>query len=198
VSSPSAQMMDMVASNVTLNATGFSFEANWPMLQIGPDQSATRVVRPTFDLVCPPNQTRQVQAHTHVNLCDGADDYVWVSSGDECTICGVIAEMAPSPIVPDKAADEIGLGRVIRLRLVIIAKIGDSLLVLAEHDAGPDVEYEWSIQAGRIRTIAPDVALWTPPAQGGPHTLQVAVASEDGAAVASYNDLPIREAGLVA
>jgi hypothetical protein len=197
VSSPIPQMMSMAATNVTPNATGFAFEANWPMLQLSPDPSATMIVRTTFDLTCAP-KTRQVQAHTHINLCNGSTDYVWVSSGDECTICGVIAEMAPSPIVPDKTADEIGLGRVIRLRLVILAAIGDSLLIWAEHDAGSDVEYHWRVQAGEVRTIAPDVALWTPPVEGGPHALQVAVVSDEGAAVASYNDVPIREAGLVA
>jgi hypothetical protein len=198
VTSPIPELMQMTVSNVAANATGFSFDASWPPpLQIMPSQDSMVIVRATFDMSCPPNQTRQVQAHTHVNLCEGGADYVWVSSGDECTICGVIAEMAPSPIVPDKGADDIGLGRVIRLRLVVLARIGDSLLVWAEHDAGTDVEYEWNVDAGEIRTVAPDVALWTPPANGA-HVLQVAVFADDGAAVASFNDVPITEAGLVA
>jgi hypothetical protein len=121
-----------------------------------------------------------------------------VSSGDECTICGVIAEMAPSPIVPDRAPDELALGRVIRLGVVVVARIGAALVLLAEHDAGAGVAYTWVASAGDVRAIAPDIVLWTPPAEPGPHFVQVAVESEDAAAVASYTSVPVREAGLVA
>jgi hypothetical protein len=194
-SSPLPELTQMMVSNVTPTSTGFSFNASWPSLQVGPSSQTVMILRTTFDLSCGPSNVRQVQAHTHVNLCDGDSDATWVSSGDECIICGVIAEMAPSPIVPDKAVDEIGLGQVIRLRLVIVAQIGDSWVVLAEHDGGSDVEYEWQASAGELCKITPDVVLWTPPDNA---VLQVAVLGDDGAAVASYSNVPVREAGMVA
>jgi hypothetical protein len=195
VASPLAELQQMVATNVSPTSSGFSFDAEWPPFQLEPSDATVMVLRATFDLACPPNQTQQVEAHTHVNLCDEPDDVAWVSSGDECTICGIIAEMAPSPIVPDRSSDAIALGQVIRLRLVIVARIGASLLLLAEHDGGADVDYEWQVSGGELVPVTRDIALWTPPLGG---VLQVAVTSEDGAAVASYCSVPVREAGLVA
>jgi hypothetical protein len=197
VSSPYPELMQMVVQNVAATSSGFAFDASWPSpLPSQPDENAMMILRTTFELMCPPNKTPQVQAHTHVNLCGSGDSLNWVSSGDECTICGIIAEMAPSPIVPDRAADDIGLGKVIRLRLVIVGKIGDSFVLWAEHDGGANLEYEWVASAGEVMAIGPDLVLWTPPP--GDHVLQVAVMNDDAAAVASYSSLPLRDAGLVA
>lgn len=189
-------LQQIAVSNVTPIATGFSFDAQWPPLSF--DIGVMMIVRTTLDMTCGPNDTRQVQAHTHVNLCSiNVNGSAWVSSGDECTICQIIAEMAPSPIVPDHSGDDVALGRVIRLRLVIVGRIGASLLLLAEHDGGPSLEYEW-VAAGEVCRVTPDIVLWTPPPEGGPHLLQVAVQSDDAAAVASYTNVPVRDAGFVA
>jgi hypothetical protein len=201
VSSPYMQLTQMSVSNITPTPTGFSFDADWPApLNIAAEFDAMMILRTTFDMTCSPTETRQVEAITHVNLCtdDANDDVVWVSSGDECTICGIIAEMAPSPIVPNKGGDEIALGKVIGLRLVIVARIGDSLLLLAENDGGPDLQYDWVASAGEVLEVSSDIVLWTPPAEGAPHLLQVAVHDDDAAAVASYTAVPVRDAGFVA
>lgn len=202
LSSPLAELEQMSVTNVTPTATGFSFDASWPPpLTIEPSYESVMIIRTRFDLACPPNPpstTKQVEAITHVNLCgDDSDDLAWVSSGDECTICGIIAEMAPSPIVPDVGADDIGLGRVIQLRLVVVARVGRSLLVLAEHDGGEGLDYEWVPTDGELVPVASDLVLWTPP-EGADAVLQVAVQNDDAAAVASLTDVPVRAAGMVA
>jgi hypothetical protein len=197
--SPDPQLSQMTVSNVQPTATGFSFDAAWPEpLVVGPFQEAMLILRTSFDLTCGPNQSQQVQALTHINLCIDEDDVAWISSGDECTICGIIAEMAPSPVVPDHDGDDIGLGEVIKLRVVTIARIGETMVFLAEHDAGENARYDWVVSAGELVEVAPDMVAWTPPAEGGPHLLQVAVHHDDGAAVASYSAVPVRDAGMVA
>ena len=194
------QLDAMTVSNMTPNAEGFEFDASWPSLNLQAESfESMMIVRTRFDLMCGPNQTQQVEALTHINLCiDDEYNEQWMSSGDECTICGIIAEMAPSPIVPDKPADDVGLGRVIKLRLVIVAQMRGSLVLLAEHDAGAGMEYDWVASAGEVERVAPDVVLWTPPAEGGPHVIQVAVHDDDAAAVASFTNVLVRDAGLVA
>ena len=196
-----AELFQMSVANVTPTPSGFTFDASWPPLPpIEGDGTAMIVVRTTFDLACPPNQTKQVQALTHLNLClDESAEPTWVSSGDECTICGIIAEMAPSPIVPDRSVDDIGLGDVLQLRLVIVARIGRSLLFLAEHSGGEGLDYDWVVSGGEVQQVANDLLLWTPPEDATePPLLQVAVHGDDAAAVASYVDVLVREAGLVA
>jgi hypothetical protein len=94
--------------------------------------------------------------------------------------------MAPSPIVPDKQADDLPLARAMRLRIVELARISNSLVLLAENDGGEGLEYEWHVSAGRLEQLAPDVVVWTLE-QGMPDPLiQTAVWGEHSAAVASF------------
>jgi hypothetical protein len=109
-----------------------------------------------------------------------------VSSGDECKVCEIIAEMAPSPIVSDKREDDLPLARALRLRVRQVVKVGRSVVLMAENDGGPDVAYAWRASGGEVRSVAPDVVVWTPPKEGGPHLVQAAVTGEHTAGVASY------------
>ena len=179
------QLLDMQVSQIAATAGGFSFHAEWPQpFWLPPNQYSRVTVQTTFELQCGPNQSKTVQAITHVHLCIENGDVVWISSGDMCTACGMIAEMAPSPIVPADGDDPLPLARALRLRLVPLAQVGRSLLLLAENDGGEGLRYDWQPSAGELVEVAADIVIWTPPEEPGPHLLQVAVSGDDTAAVA--------------
>jgi hypothetical protein len=119
-------------------------------------------------------------------LADGSVE--WVSSGDACTACRVIAEMAPRPIVSDKTGDDLPLGMVIRLRVVEVARAGRHVLLFADNDAGADADYEWSVSEGSLEHVADDVVLWTLPEETTARAPfgQVAVWNAAGAAVENF------------
>jgi hypothetical protein len=152
-------------------------------------------VKTTFVLSCDDAATRTVEALTKINQCRDPDERgVWVSSGDVCcTVCTIIAEMAPSPIVSDKIADDLPLARVIRLRVVEVARRGRHALLFAESDGGADVAYEWRVSGGSIERISNDVVLWTLPDEPGAFG-QVAAWNETGAAVENFMSGAIWEA----
>jgi hypothetical protein len=182
-------LQGMQVSMITKQAGGFSFLATWPApirYAYYGDGYSRLTIRVTLELRCDPNPSRMVHAVTDIHLCDGDQGIVWVSSGDRCTVCRIIAEMAPSPIVPDKQADDLPLARAMRLRIVELARISNSLVLLAENDGGEGLEYEWHVSAGRLEQLAPDVVVWTLE-QGMPDPLiQTAVWGEHSAAVASF------------
>jgi hypothetical protein len=101
-------------------------------------------------------------------------------------VCRIIAEMAPSPIVPDKAADELPLGRVLRARIIELARISNTVVLLAENDGGEGLEYEWHVSAGRVERLAPDVIAWTLAEGMAAPYAQAAIWNADAAAVASF------------
>jgi hypothetical protein len=142
-------------------------------------------VRATFTLACGPMEPRTVESITHIHLCAEPPDVAWVSSGDVCNVCDIIAEMAPSPIVPDVGGDDLPLGKVLRLQVKTLARVGRALVLLAEHDGGEGQTHDWRCTAGEIEQLAPDVVVWTPPEAPGPHLVQAAVHGDEAAAVAS-------------
>lgn len=189
VSAATNDLLGMVVSDVMPAAGGFTFHAEWPtMLALLPESWVQMTVKTTFTSQCGPGpaDTRTVEAITVVHLCFEGNELLWVSSGDECRVCEIIAEMAPSPIVGDTREDDLPLARALRLRVRPIVKVGRSLVLMAENDGGADVDYAWRATAGEVRSIAPDVVVWTPPRGGGPHLLQAAVTGEHTAGVASY------------
>lgn len=189
VAAAANQLLGMVVSDVTATAEGFTFHAEWPAgLNLPPESWVDMTVKTTFTSQCGPgpNDTRSVEAITIVHLCVEENELVWVSSGDECKVCEIIAEMAPSPIVPDKKSDALPLARVLRLRLRQVARIGRAVVVLAENDGGADVDYAWRASSGDVRQVAPDVVVWTPGAEAGPHLVQAVVSGEHAVGVASY------------
>lgn len=192
VSAATPELGAMQATGVQPSPGGFTFEATWPQaLNLQPEDWVKLTLRVTLQIACPPaDELRTVMAITNVNLCIVDEQLGWVSSGDECKACTIIAEMAPSPIVPEPKNDELPLCRALRLRVVPLARIGRTLVLLAENDGGDEVTYDWVPTAGTIERLAPDVVVWTPPADGGPHMVQAVVQSEDGAAVASWTVEP--------
>jgi hypothetical protein len=178
------------ASEMAPEPGGFAFRGTWAEpFNFSPDGGAQMTLKAAFEIACDADaqDLRTVEALTAVHLCVDESTLEWVSSGDQCTICRIIAEMAPSPIVPDKIPDGLPLGRAIRLRLVELARVGDTVVLLAENDGGADLEYEWQAGSGAIQELAPDVVAWTVPSGAGPHHVQAAVFGKLGAAVASYS-----------
>lgn len=194
VSAALGDLLGMVASDVQATQGGFTFHAEWPQpFDLPPESWVSMTLKTTFTSQCGPNpgDERTVEALTNIHLCletvEGVgDQLVWVSSGDECKVCEIIAEMAPSPITPDKREDDLPLARALRLRVRPIVKVGRRVVLLAENDGGPEVEYAWRVSGGEVQVIAPDVVVWTPPREGGPHLAQAAVTGAHTAGVASY------------
>jgi hypothetical protein len=146
-------------------------------------------VRTTFDVACAPDggAAKQVHAATDIHLCtDDTGGPAWVSSGDACVVCRIIAEMAPSPIVPDKAADGLPLARALRLRVVELARVANRVVLFAENDGGEGLDYEWHPSAGEVERLAPDVIVWTVAEGMAAPLMQVAVVGESAAAVATW------------
>jgi hypothetical protein len=189
-----APMLEMQVSNMVKEARGFSFDASWPdMTNLALDRMT---VRTTFEVACDGDSgtaeagtTRLVHAVNDIFLCNGrsSSDFMWVSSGDKCTtVCDIIAEMAPSPIVPDKGPDDLPLARVLRLRIIALAHVSNAVILLAENDGGAGLDYEWHASGGHVERLAPDVVVWTVQ-QGMPAAhIQAAVFGPSAAAVASW------------
>jgi hypothetical protein len=196
VGTPSVEVIDatdpgllgLVVDQLVPSGNAFQLVGHWPAPFSVTLDGLTRItVRVTFEAACP-DAPQVVHAVTDVHLCmDSSGGSTWVSSGAVCSVCRVIAEMAPSPIVPDPGVDQLPLARVLRLRIVELARVSGTVVLLAEHDAGPGVEYLWQASAGEIRQLAPDViALSAEPGVRAPF-VQVAAQAEDGAAVASWS-----------
>jgi hypothetical protein len=201
VDSTVPQLAGAQVTGITPTSSGFSFTVRWPGLDGGTTAAIPQQARMTFhvalQVVCPADAgveagidgsvvTRLVNSTTYVEACESGFGLTWISSGGSCNECVVVAEMAPSPIVPDALGDDLPLGRAIRLRVVAVARIGRSVVLLAENDGGDDLDYSWHPSGGVIERVAPDVAVWTPPRGTEPHALHVAVEGTQGAAVATF------------
>jgi hypothetical protein len=182
------ELLPMNVTDVQTTAGGFSFHADWPPFTSVPEPWAELTVKVTMQIACDPLGTdlRTIESITHIHLCLGEGDLTWVSSGDECKVCEIIAEMAPSPIVSALRGDNLPLGRALRLRIVMLARIGRTLVLFAENDGGPGLTYAWRSTGGATLELTPDVVVWTPPASPGPHLIQAAVHGDDEAMVASF------------
>lgn len=168
---------------------GYSFKATMPEPLSSSFDPSRMTVRISLLIDCPTG-TRLVHATTDIFLCQEAGgliaDQFWVSSGGTCTVCQIIAEMAPSPIVPGKTADRLPLARVLRLRLVELARVSGTVVLLAENDGGEELEYEWHPSGGHLEFLDKDVVAWTVKPGEDAAALQVAVYGPTSAAVASF------------
>jgi hypothetical protein len=181
-------LTSLVVSNIQRQPTGYSFDAVFTApVGATTDGFSRLTARVSLELDCTPSpETRIVHASTDIHLCIGDGDLTWVSSGDQCVVCRVIAEMAPSPIVPDKASDDLPLAQALRLRIVELARISNTVVLLAENDGGDGMEYEWHASGGELTTLAPDVVAWTL-VDGMPDPfIQAAVSGPHAVAVASF------------
>jgi hypothetical protein len=173
-------------TNLTPVPGGYRFDASWPAATIAPMSGARMTLMATFTLACADGGTQTVESTTELDLCLDGTALEWVSSGDACTVCEVIAEMAPSPIVPNTHGDELPLASVLRLRVVELARAGRTVVLMAENDGGEATDYTWQVSGGRVERVAPDIVLWTAPESGETASGQVAVWNDAGAAVESF------------
>ncbi len=178
-----------VLSNLRSDADGFLFDVDWTsgspddVCWDGDEPSWT--FQTTLRLLCA-GQEKTVQSSTTVALC-GAGGRTWASSGDPCTECATVCEMAPCPLVPAATDDDLPLASALRLGLRALVRAGDALVLLADHVAKPDLDYAWHVSAGTIESLDNDLALWRLPTSATPPQLaQVAVTGRDLAAVASF------------
>lgn len=182
-------LLDIQVSDLVEEADGYSFRATgFNPLGGGGPYGARMTVRVVLEIECDGDATQQVHAVTELYFCENAQrDYDWTSSGDHCVVCEVIAEMAPSPIVPDKQHDGLPLARALRLRLVALARIANTVVLLAENDGGPDLDYEFHTSCGTLTRLAEDVVAWTVEAGARDPLLQAAVSGPDVLGVVSYS-----------
>jgi hypothetical protein len=185
VDTSSSILAGLVFSNFEVADGGFTFQAAAHESLDQVTGGVSRVtLRATLAVKCDDDE-RTVHSATDVFFCDGPT-LNWASSGDACCVCRVIAEMAPSPIVPGDVADDLPLARALRLRIVELARVQNTLILLAENDGGAGLDYEWLASVGSVERLAPDVVCWTL-AQGQLDPLiQAAVSGPGAAAVASY------------
>lgn len=165
---------------------GYFFKASWTG-KLPNGYGGQMTVKVSYTINCADGGTQTVDSITKIDLCIDGNTVDWVSSGDACTVCAVIAEMAPSPIVSDNRGDDLPLGRVIRIRVVEVARAGRQVLLFAENDAGHDARFEWRTSGGTLERVADDVMLWSMPEEGGESPFgQVAVWNEAGAVVENF------------
>jgi hypothetical protein len=189
VSSSSHPQLDgLLVTNLVMVGTGFTFDAAWPgNIPTSSTGGVTMTIKVAYTIACADGGTQSVESITRLDMCVGKSDLTWVSSGDACTVCQIIAEMAPSPIPSANAGDELPLGRVIRMRVVEVARAGRDVLLFAENDGGGATAYEWHVSGGTLRHLAPDVVLWSMPPEAGADPFgQVAIWNDEGAVVENF------------
>jgi hypothetical protein len=173
--------------NITKVPNNYILDLKWAGPLPHSEFGGSMVVKTGFFIDCGNGKSQWVEAITNIVFCVniGTNTFEWVSEGNLCTICTVIAEMAPSPIVSDNTGDDLPLGRVVRVRVVEVARAGKQVLLFAENDAGEDLQVEWRVSGGSLEKIDDDVMLWTMP--DDPHAFgQVAAWSDVGAGVENF------------
>jgi len=190
VSAGKSTLQGMLVTNIQPTTNGFSFQASWPQpMYVFPDEWAYMLIKTTLQLDCSDEggDIRPVESLTYVHLCVEEDesDYRWVSSGDTCTTCYFVCEMAPSPQLSHCEGDALPLAKPLDLTLRTVAAVGRSRILIAEHSGGPGLDYRWEISAGELARLAPDVVTWTVPKGSGDHLIRVAAEGVDTAGVAS-------------
>ena len=195
VPTASSNSTQVAISNVRANGQEFTFDAAWdtePVLQCAPSDSWT--FKTTLQIQCDGGGIRAVESLTNLRLCQSYGmPGTWISSGDTCYTCATICEMAPSPIVPAQANDDLPLASALTVVIRCLAKVGNALVLLVEHEGGADAFcYAWSVSTGEVETLARDVALWRLPdgELDQVHLAQVAVVGARAAAVASLRRGP--------
>lgn len=181
-----AEVLALKVTNMQKTAGGFTFDASWPAPIPKSPYGTSLAVKVTMTIACGDGGTQTVESTDRLEMCVEDNSYTWVSSGGACTVCEVIAEMAPSPIVSDNRGDDLPLARHLRLRVVELARAGRDVLLLAENDGGDDAAYEWRVSGGTITEVAPDIVLWKLPEEDVAPFGQVAVWNDTGAAVENF------------
>ena len=189
--------VDVTFLPVSAMGADFVFDVQWPAELRGlVDMYEGRgEIHVRFDLDCGGGEMRRVVSTTIVHLCvtGEGEPMTIASSGQECRTCAIIAEMAPTPIIPAERPDALPLQQGIHLALRPIARFENALVLLAEHDGGDEeTSYEWHATAGTMQRVEEDIVLWEPAPTDEPQAVQVCVQTPRSAGVATFR----RGAGL--
>ena len=176
-----------VISNLVRVNDSFTFDVKFTTT---PYLGSSFTFQVTLDFTCSPmmSSTRTLQAATTVYLCGTTGAMNWVSTGDTCTICYPMAEMAAQLMpAPTNEPDDIPLAGEIDVRIVQVAREGRTVVLLAQKPKDTDgLSLTWQTSAGQLILAAEDVAVWTLPEEPGPHMVQVAAERGPSASIASY------------
>jgi hypothetical protein len=179
---------DAVISNMRADTRGFAFDVAWtgraPDMLCFTGGDARWTFRTTLNVQCG-DQVRAVEALTVVAMCG---NFQFASSGDLCEECVSVCEMAPSPLPPAGADDELPLASALDLVIRPLVRVGGAMVLVAQHAPRAGLGYTWHATGGTLEQLDQDVVLWRSPTadKGAPPLCQVAVTAADLAAVASY------------
>jgi hypothetical protein len=189
-----SEIGNATVTDIVKTSSGFSFKISWPIslssYHTGWDPPSL-TIRVYLEVLCDQDadsgtRTVVVESITYFNLCAGPDHPIWVASGDQCTSCDSVCEMAAIPIVPTVGPDELALPSALSAEIVPIVEVSRSLTLFIDHRGarGP-VRYAWKITAGTLSSNDQSETVWELPSDPGPHLVQVAVYDGDSAVVAA-------------
>jgi hypothetical protein len=176
------------AARKTTQANRFEVDLTWPAT-LTPMQGASISVTVTVNFVCAPqmSSTRSVTVTAELVLCKEGAGVAWKGSGETCTVCSAMAEMAPVSTPHPPLADGLALPGDLGLGVRAVARVGRTVVLVARHDDDVgEVSYRWRASGGDLQVVAPDVAIWTMPETPGPHQVQVAGETDIAAEVAMH------------
>jgi hypothetical protein len=172
----------------TTQTNRFEVDLTWPAnMTLAQGMSLSVGVSITF--VCAPqmSSTRSAKVTAQLVLCREGAGLAWKGSGESCTICTAMAEMAPLSTPTRPLADGLPLSGDLGLGIRAVARAGRTVVLVARHDDNiGEVSYRWRASGGDLQIVAPDVAVWTMPETQGPHQVQVAGETDVAAEVAMH------------
>ena len=175
-------------SNLTRVNGNYTFDVN---LTSGTPYLGTALTfQVTVDFTCSPamSSTRQLKAATYVVLCGSARDLNWVSSGDTCTTCNPMVEVAAQLMpAPEREPDGIALPGELNISITPVAREGRTVVLMVQKPSdAPELSLTWWSSGGQLLLAADDVAVWTLPDESGPHQVQVAAEAGQSASIVTY------------
>ena len=176
------------AARKTDQANRFEFDMTWPAAS-KPTAGTSITITVSVSFSCAPqmSSTRTAKITAQLVLCQDGARLVWKGSGEQCTVCTAMAEMAPLSTPTPPLADGLPLPGTLGLGVRPVARVGRTVVLVARHDDNiGEVSYRWRASGGDLEIVAPDVAVWTMPETEGPHQVQVAGETDVAAEVAMH------------
>ncbi len=175
-------------SNLTRVNNNYTFDVN--LTSGTPYLGSALTFQVTLDFTCSPtmNSTRELNASTYVILCGYIGNLNWVSSGDTCTACYPMVEVAAQLMpAPDREPDGIALPGELAINITPVAREGRTIVLMVQKPSdAPELSLTWRSSGGQLLLAADDVAVWTLPDEPGPHQVQVAALAGQSASIATY------------
>ena len=155
-------LLELQLSPLEPSAGGFTFQGSLPApLELDATHGFERMTfRVTLEAACD-GGSRQVHAVTDVHLCLIENEPAWVSSGQTAASVASSPRWRRARSSPTRHRTSLPLAHALRLRIVELARISNTIVLLAENDGGDGLDYEWLPSAGRVERLAPDVVVWT-------------------------------------